>query len=110
MVTDGNAHEALPDGTELQIRLPPELEAGVWSNFAVVRHSPYEFTLDFIRLDFSGNQSPRRGVVVQRVNMSPQFVEQLISALTDNMSKFASNLAPSSLESLGEPGDDAEPE
>jgi len=40
--------------------------------------------------------------------MSPQFVEQLISALTDNMSKFASNLAPSSLESLGEPGDDAE--
>ncbi len=107
-MTDGNTHEALPDGTKLQIRLPPELEAGVWSNFAVVRHSPYEFTLDFIRLDFSGKQSPRRGVVVQRVNMSPQFVEQLISALTDNMSKFASNLAPSSLESLGESSDDAE--
>ena len=108
MVTDGNAHEALPDGTKLQIRLPPELEAGVWSNFAVVRHSPYEFTLDFIRLDFSGKQSPRRGVVVQRINMSPQFVEQLISALSDNMSKFASNLAPSSLESLSDSDEEAE--
>ncbi len=96
----------MPDGTQLQIRLPPELEAGVWSNFAVVRHSPYEFTLDFIRLDFSDSQSSRRGVVVQRVNMSPQFVEQLISALTDNMSKFASNLTPSSLESLGETSGD----
>ncbi|WP_419946779.1 DUF3467 domain-containing protein [Candidatus Poriferisodalis sp.] len=105
-MTEGTSPESLPDGTKLQIRLPPELEAGVWSNFAVVRHSPYEFTLDFIRLDFSGSQSPRRGVVVQRVNMSPQFVEQLISALSDNMSKFASNLAPSSLETLGESSDD----
>ena len=105
-MAESNPHEALPDGTKLQIRLPPELEAGVWSNFAVVRHSPYEFTLDFIRLDFSGTQSPRRGVVVQRVNMSPQFVEQLISALSDNMSKFASNLAPSSLESLDDHDDD----
>ncbi|WP_419552064.1 DUF3467 domain-containing protein [Candidatus Poriferisodalis sp.] len=107
-MAESNPHESLPDGTKLQIRLPPELEGGVWSNFAVVRHSPYEFTLDFIRLDFSGKQSPRRGVVVQRVNMSPQFVEQLISALSDNMSKFASNLAPSSLESLDEPQDDAD--
>ncbi|WP_428121818.1 hypothetical protein [Candidatus Poriferisodalis sp.] len=32
-------------------------------------------------------------------------VEQLISALSDNMSKFASNLAPSSLESTDEPQD-----
>ena len=37
--------------------------------------------------------------------MSPQFVEQLISALSDNMSKFASNLAPSSLETLNDPND-----
>ena len=92
-----------PDGTNVQIRLPPELEAGVWSNFAVVRHSPYEFTLDFIRLDFSEQQAPQRGVVVQRINMSPQFVEQLISALTDNMSKFAASMTPSSLESLSPP-------
>ncbi|WP_419842081.1 DUF3467 domain-containing protein [Candidatus Poriferisodalis sp.] len=107
-MSDGNDHEALPDGTELQIRMPPELEAGVWSNFAVVRHSPYEFAVDFVRLDFSDQQSTRRGVVVQRVNMSPQFVEQLINALSENMSKFASNLAPSSLESLEDSGGGAE--
>ena len=80
--------------------MPPELEAGVWSNFAVVHHSPYEFTLDFIRLDFSGAQPSRRGVVVQRVNMSPQFVEQLITALNDNMTRYAENLTPPGLGSL----------
>ena len=102
----GSQNDPLPDGTNVQIRLPPELEAGVWSNFAVVRHSPYEFTLDFIRLDFGDQKSPQRGVVVQRVNMSPQFVEQLISALSDNMSKFAAGMAPSSLESLQFPDDE----
>ena len=86
-------------------RLADEGDREPTFHFGYLRHSPYEFMLDFIRLDFSGKQSPRRGVVVQRVNMSPQFVEQLISALSDNMSKFASNLAPSSLESLDEHDD-----
>lgn len=85
---DGSASEE----PNLDIRMPPELEAGVWSNFAIVSHSPYEFTLDFIRLDFSGNP-PTRGVVVQRVNMSPQFVEQLISALNENIQTYASRIA-----------------
>lgn len=98
---EGSAQGGESAGQEMAIRLPPELEAGVWSNFAVVRHSPFEFTLDFVRLDFSGPQKPRRGVVVQRVNMSPQFVEQLISALTDNMTKYASNLTPPDAQGLG---------
>ncbi len=85
------------------IRVPPELEAGVWANFAVVKHSPYEFTLDLIRLDFDGNR-PKSGVVVQRVNMSPQFVEQLTRALNENMAKFAARTVPTDLGSL-ESGD-----
>lgn len=45
---------------------PPEIiidqsqMAGVWANFACVSHSPYEFTLDFVRLDFEQGS----GVVV----------------------------------------------
>ena len=87
--------------------MPPELEAGVWSNFAIVSHSPFEFTLDFIRLDFTSN--PPGGVVVQRVNMSPQFVEQLISALNQNMesyaAKLAANITPPDTASDGDPND-----
>lgn len=74
----------------------PEMEGGVWANFARVSHSPYEFTLDFIRLDYT-TEDPLEGVLVQRVNMSSQFVEQLIKALDDNLSSWTSNFVPPDL-------------
>lgn len=66
--------------------------AGVWANFARVSHSPYEFTLDFIRLDFS--QAPPQGIVVARVSLSPLMVTQLSEALTDNWNKYAEKAMP----------------
>ena len=78
---------------EVPIRMPPELEAGCWANFAAITHSPYEFTLDFVRMSFEGTE-PRSGVVVQRINMPPLFVQQLIDALGDNWSKYASKAMP----------------
>lgn len=71
----------------------PEMAGGVWANFARVEHSPYEFTLDFARMEFKGNR-PTQGVVVQRVNMSPLFVRQLIDALEDNWKQYASKALP----------------
>lgn len=68
---------------DFNVQVPPECQAGVWANFAAVSHSPYEFTLDFVRLSFSGPQAGH-GVVVSRVNMSPLFVDQLIAALQEN--------------------------
>ncbi len=78
---------------EVSIRLPPELEGGCWANFAAVAHSPYEFTLDFVRMNFDGSE-PRNGVVVQRIHMSPLFVQQLIDALQDNWKKYAAKAMP----------------
>ena len=72
------------------------MEGGVWSNFAVVKHSNYEFTLDFIRLDFMG-ENPIKGVLVQRVNMSPQFVAQLIRALEANLSNYTAQVSAAGL-------------
>lgn len=80
----------------IDIRVPPDMEGGIWSNFAVVKHSPYEFTLDFIRLDLVGG-NPIRGVLVQRVNMSPQFVAQLIKALEANMSNYTTQVGAAGL-------------
>lgn len=65
---------------------------GVWSNFAVVKHSLYEFTIDFARLDFTESQA--QGVVVSRVNLSPLMVRQLIDALEENWNDFASKSLP----------------
>lgn len=69
------------------IQVPPESQAGVWANFASVSHSPYEFTLDFVRLSFGG-PTQGQGIVVSRVNMSPMFVDELISALQENQARW----------------------
>lgn len=65
---------------------------GIWANWAAVSHSPYEFTIDFARLNF--NEMPPSGVIVKRVNLSPLFVRQLIDALEDNWKKYAEKALP----------------
>lgn len=85
-----NEHD---EPTGPQIMIEPEKMAGVWANFAVVKHSPYEFTLDFVRLDFDG-EAATSGVVVARVSVSPLFVTQLIDALQDNWQKYAAKALP----------------
>ena len=39
-----------PDDRDLEIRTPPEWEAGVYANTSVVTFTPREFTLDFVRV------------------------------------------------------------
>ncbi len=93
----------------MKINTTPDQMGGVWANAAAVRHSPHEFTIDFLRCDFDDSGQAQSGVLVQRVNMSPLFVTQLISALQDNWSKYADKAMP---KELGEiqieiPDDDA---
>ena len=58
---------------QLNIQLDPEHLAGVYANFANVSFSDYEFTLTFARIDHEVEEGDIPGVVVARVNMSPQF-------------------------------------
>lgn len=81
----------------MKIQSQPDQLGGVWANGAAVRHSPHEFTIDFMRFDYDGQGKPTGGVLVQRVNMSPLFVTQLITALQDNWSKYASKAMPQEL-------------
>jgi hypothetical protein len=83
------AEEQQPEPA-VQINIDQAMLGGVWSNMARVAHSPYEFTIDFARLDFS----ERRGVVVSRVNMSPLMVSQLIDALQSNWNQYAQKALP----------------
>ena len=76
---------------EIQITGGHDMRGGIWANFAMVSHSPHEFTIDFVRLDYV-TQNPIQGIIVQRVNMSPLFVEQLINALRENLDKFAKSM------------------
>ena len=89
--------EANESSPTFKIDAPLEMRGGVWANFARVSHSPHEFTIDFVRLDqttLDPDEGIIEGVLVQRVNMSPLFVQQLIEALGDNLQKFAANIVP----------------
>jgi hypothetical protein len=82
-----------PEVMNLNLQMDIKDMGGVWSNFAVVKHSPFEFTIDFARLDFNLDGS-RSGVVVSRVNLSPLFVTQLIDALQSNWQVYSDKAMP----------------
>ena len=86
-----------PQGQQIDIRLPPELEGGTWANFAAISHSMHEFTIDFVRMNFDGSV-PINGVVVQRINMSPLLAQQLIDALQQNWQGYAAKAMPPEIE------------
>ena len=74
----------------LNLHLDLKDVGGVWANFAAIKHSDYEFTIDFARLDFTPEGA--NGVVVSRVNISPLFVLQLIQALETNWAEYSKKL------------------
>jgi hypothetical protein len=72
----------------INIHFSPEIMAGVYSNFANVSHSDYEFTITFARVDHEVEEEEIPGVVVSRVNLSPKFMRELIDAMQDNYEKW----------------------
>jgi hypothetical protein len=94
--------EGKQPAAEPQIMIDPANMAGVWANYARVSHSPYEFTLDFVRLDFS-EVPPKQGIVVARVSLSPLLVTQLIEALTANWNIYAERSMPPEVQRHGQP-------
>ena len=70
----------------INIHFSPDIMAGVYSNFANVSHSDYEFTITFARVDHEVEDEEIPGVVVSRVNLRRTWtgrtsrVEALLSA------------------------------
>ena len=74
---------------QLNIHLDPENLAGVYANFANISFSDYEFTLTFARIDHEVEEGDIPGVVVSRINMAPQFMRELLDAMTDSWSRYS---------------------
>jgi hypothetical protein len=72
----------------INIHFSPDIMAGVYSNFANVSHSDYEFTITFARVDHEVEDEEIPGVVVSRINLSARFMKELIDAMQDNYSKW----------------------
>ncbi|PKO21957.1 MAG: DUF3467 domain-containing protein [Chloroflexi bacterium HGW-Chloroflexi-1] len=69
--------------TQINIELPAELEA-IYSNFAIINHSPSEIVIDFARL----MPNVPKVKVHARVLMTPLNAKLLLKALGDNLAKF----------------------
>jgi Protein of unknown function (DUF3467) len=72
----------------LNIHIDPEQLAGVYSNFANVSFSDYEFTITFVRVDHEVDEGEIPGAVVSRVNLTPRFMGELVDAMADAWSKW----------------------
>ena len=75
---------------QLNIQIDEKHLAGAYANFANITFSEYEFTLTFARIDHEaadGEVVP--GIVVSRVNMSTKFAKELLDAMQDSWSKYA---------------------
>ena len=79
--------EDAPQERRLNIDLDEKM-AGVYANFAHVSFSPYEFTVDFMRIDHEAEGVDVPGVLVSRINCSPRFLRELIDAMQDSWSKW----------------------
>jgi hypothetical protein len=74
---------------QLNIQIGEEHLAGTYANFANVSFSDYEFTLTFARIDHDVAEGDIPGIVVARVNMSTRFAKELLDAMNDSWSKYA---------------------
>ena len=74
---------------QLNIQIDTDHLAGSYANFANITFSDYEFTITFVRIDHGIEEGEIPGVVVSRVNMSTRFTKELLDALTDSWSKYA---------------------
>jgi hypothetical protein len=93
-----------PPERHINIHFSPDIMAGVYSNFANVSHSDYEFTITFARVDHEVEDEEIPGVVVSRINLSARFMRELIDAMQDNFSKWETREGIKNLPEIGGSG------
>jgi hypothetical protein len=71
-------------GPQLNIELGEKEAEGIYSNLAIITHSPAEFILDFTRI-VPGVPKAR---VLSRIITTPQHAKMLLFALKENIEKF----------------------
>jgi len=68
----------------IAVELGERESEGIYSNFALISHTPAEFVLDFARI----LPGARKARVHARIVMTPQHVKALRAALDQNLSRY----------------------
>ena len=69
---------------QINIELSEEVAEGEYANLAMIAHSNSEFVIDFIRL----MPGVPKAKVKSRIVITPEHAKRLLSALSDNISKY----------------------
>ncbi len=69
---------------QINIELGEKEAEGIYSNLAIISHSPAEFVFDFTRI----LPGVPRARVHARIVMTPQHARLLLNALEDNIEKY----------------------
>ena len=69
---------------QINIELGEKEAEGIYSNLAIINHTPSEFVIDFVRF-FPGAPKAR---VHARIVMTPQHAKSLVRALEENVEKY----------------------
>ncbi|MGK9368075.1 DUF3467 domain-containing protein [Melioribacter sp. Ez-97] len=69
---------------QINIELGEKEAEGIYSNLAIITHSPAEFVIDFTRVV----PGAPKAKVLARIITTPQHAKMLMRALKDNIEKF----------------------
>ncbi|WP_107038379.1 DUF3467 domain-containing protein [Brumimicrobium mesophilum] len=73
---------------KINIDLSEDIADGVYSNLALITHSPSEFVCDFVQM----MPGMPKAKVRSRVIMTPENAKRLLNALQDNIRKYEENV------------------
>ena len=73
-----------PQQQQINIELNEKEAEGIYSNLAIITHSPAEFVIDFTRV----LPGVPKAKVHARLIMTPQHIKMLMGALRDNIEKY----------------------
>lgn len=68
----------------IDIEINDQVAEGIYSNLAVINHSPTEFVVDFIQM-MPGVPKAR---VKSRIILTPQHAKRLAHAISENVARF----------------------
>lgn len=69
---------------QINIEISDEVGEGIYSNLAIITHSPAEFIIDFVKM----MPGVPKAKVKSRIILTPQHAKRLYKALKDNVAKY----------------------
>lgn len=74
------------DKNQINIELKEDIAQGIYSNLAIITHSPSEFVIDFVRM----MPGVPKAEVKSRIILTPEHAKRLMFALKENITKYES--------------------